>query len=156
MALEFEVSGASQLHVLAARIRAVGNQGLGRQFGEALKATAEPVQTAVREESDRVLPGSGGYRALFSESLRFRTQLRTGARTASLRLVTYADGKAERRDIGALNSGILRHPVFGRRRKAWAVTRIRAGFFDRGTADAADEAEKKMLTVIDNFAKRLL
>jgi hypothetical protein len=153
MSIEFEVSGSSQLHVLAARIRAVGDKGLGREFGDALKKTAEPVQAAVREESARVLPGS--YAALFSTSLRFRTQLRTGAREASLRLVTFADGKKERRDIVSINQGALRHPLFGNRRH-WYATRVRSGFFDRGTDQAADEAEKKMLAVLDDFAKRLM
>lgn len=155
MALEFEVSGSSQLHVLAERIRAVGNKGLGQEFARALKDTAEPLQASVREESARVLPASHGYAALFSESLQFRTQLRTGAREASLRLITYADGKSERRDIRTINSGALRHPLFGRR-KHWFTTRVRSGFFDRGTDQAADVAEKKMLAVIDDFAKRLI
>ncbi|MBW8801111.1 MAG: hypothetical protein JF597_48470, partial [Streptomyces sp.] len=95
------------------------------------------------------------YAPLFSASLRFRTALRTGSRTASLRLVTFADGKRERRDIRAINAGALRHPLFGHR-KHWYTTRVRAGFFERATAEAADRAEAAMITVLDDFAKRLI
>lgn len=153
MSIEFEVSGSARLHVLAAQIRAAGQKGLGQEMAKALNTAATPLQASVREESARTLPR--GYAPVFSESLRFRTALRTAARTASLRLTTYADGKRQRRDIRAINQGLVRHPLFGRRTR-WYVTRVQPGFFDRGTRDAADQAEKKMLTVLDDFAERLL
>ena len=156
MGLEFEVSGSARLHEVAARIRAVGDKGLGREMASALRTVAAPVQEAVRDESDRVMPQRGGYRALLAESLRFRTRLTSGPRNARLRLVLFADGKAERRDVVRLNRGELRHPIFGKRWRPWAATSIRSGFFDRGTDGAADQAEHQMVKVLDDFAKRLI
>jgi hypothetical protein len=70
-----------------------------------------------------------------------------------VRLTTYAKGKKERRDLPSMNAGRLRHPVFGRRSAKGKRTRghHRAGFYDRGTAKAADEAEKQLLVVLDDF-----
>jgi hypothetical protein len=57
----------------------------------------------------------------------------------------------------------LRHPVFGRSRTTrrgrrpnpWSVTSIKAGFHDRGVENAADEAEKRLAQVRDDFSARL-
>lgn len=161
------IAGAAQLRRVAAAIRAEGDKGLGKQMGEALRRAARPVQASVRTEYAK-LPVKGGYAAEFSKSLRFRTALKAGARVAAFRLLTFADGTSERRDIQALEGGKLRHPVYGRSRKLrrgkragtivanpWAVTTVRGGFHRRGTDDAADAAEREMTKVLDEFASRL-
>ncbi len=123
------------------------------------------MQAAVGDEFGKVLPSRGGYQDEASRSVRFRTAVRTAGRTAAFRITTFADGKSERRDIRALDAGRLRHPVYGRSRtipgrgrvpNPWAVTRIEAGFFRRGTDRAAADAERQMITVLDDFASRLL
>jgi hypothetical protein len=101
------------------------------------------------------MPKRGGYAGEMSRSLRFKTQKRTGGNSASYTLLTYADGKAERRDIRALEAGNLRHPIFGNR-NAWALTKIRPGFHKRGTDNALDEATKQMGEVVRNFSARLI
>lgn len=165
MALQVRLDGAAQLRQVAAQIRATGDKGLGREMSAALRKATRPVQAAVRREAEAVMPTGGGYRNVVTRSLKFRLSVRTSARRASLTLRTFAAGKGERRDIRALNAGRLRHPVFGRSRTVrgrgrvpnpWAVTRIRSGFHDRGTAAAADEAVREIRTVLDDFASRLL
>lgn len=155
MSLDVQILGGGQLRELADRINASSQRGLGREMASGLRKASQPVQRSIAEEYEG-LPSSGGYKALFSRSLRFRTQLRTGARQASFRLTTFADGTRQRRDIDALEGGELRHPVHGRRARRWTVTRVRGGFHRRGTDDAADQAEKEMSIVLRDFAAKLI
>lgn len=163
MGLDVSISGSAELKRLAAQIYARGNDGMTRQMAAGLKKASDPVQRSIRSEYTK-LPNRGGYSALFSKSLRFRTNLRSGGRQASFRLLTFADGTHERRDIKALEGGTLRHPVFGRSRRGragrlpnpWAVTRVGGGYHRRGTENAAEDAEREMAKVLDEFASRLI
>lgn len=166
--LEVTISGSAQLRAIADQIRATGDRGLGREMATALQRAAEPVKNATREEYASGLPSEGGYAATFTKSMRWRTTTRAQARTASFRLLLFSDGSHERRDIGALEGGRLRHPVYGRSRRIkrgpragtaqgnpWAVTTIKGGYFRRGTNRAADDAEREMGKVLDDFTQRL-
>jgi hypothetical protein len=168
MSLDVRIDGGAELKKLAAQIKASGDKGLGREMAAGLRKVARPVQASIREEYAG-LPASGGYQALFSKSLRFRTESRAASRTASFRLTTFADGTAQRRDIDALEGGRLRHPVYGRSRRLkvgpyagnslanpWAVTRVKGDFHKRGTDKAADSAEKEMLVVLREFSAKLI
>ncbi|MEU7904108.1 hypothetical protein [Actinoplanes sp. NPDC049118] len=169
MSLTASITGRAELRRLAAQIKAVGDKGMAREMSAALRKAGKPVAESVRREAIAAMPARGGYRAEITRSLKFRVAQRTGARTASLTLTTYADGTKERRDIRALDDGRLRHPVYGRSRRIkrgpragtaqpnpWSMTRIRAGFHRRGTDGAADEAAREIGKVLDDFASRLL
>lgn len=153
MAVDVRVSGAAQIHALAQRFKAAGQEGLGREMARALTKAVEPLNKAIDEEARKVAPS--GYVEVLTRSLKHRRSVRASRDQASVRLTTAAKGKAEYRDLPALNAGRLRHPVFGRRRKPWTVTAIPAGFYDRGTKSAADLAEKQLLVVLDGFTQRL-
>lgn len=168
MALDVRVAGSARLHEVAKAIRATGDKGMAREMGRALTRTTLPVQRAIAAEADRTMPESGGYRQVLSKSLRHKTSQRTVGRNATVRLITYADGTGERRDVESLEDGDLRHPVFRRSRRIrrglragtvqanpWAVTKIRAGFHERGTRGAADRAAAELGKVLDDFADRL-
>lgn len=154
MSLDVQILGGAELRALARQISAAGDKGLGAEMGRALKRASTPVQRSIREEYGD-LPHRGGYAPLFSKSLRFRTSLRAGGRSASFRLTTFADGARERRDIRSLEGGALRHPVYGRRRN-WKTTRVRGGYHQRGTDHAADEVQEQMSTVLREFAAKLI
>ncbi len=168
MTLEVSIVGAATLKKVAAQMQAEGRKDLSREMGKALNQATQVVRVAIAEEADEVMPSEGGYRSLFSRSLRHRVSRRNGGQSAQLILATYADGTSERRDIKALNRGVLRHPVYGRSRRVksgvragtiipnpWAVTTIRAGFHTRGTAKAMDLAQAELTDVIENYAGRL-
>jgi len=162
--LDARILGADQLKRLAAHVRATDAKGLGKEMGAGLRRAAKPIQRSIRQEYTK-LPARGGYVAAWSKSLRFRTNLRTAGRQASFRVLTFADGTHERRDIDAVEAGRLRHPVYGRTRAGrsgrrtsnpWAVTRIAGGYHKRGTDDAADQAEAEMVKVIADLSQRII
>lgn len=163
-----ELRGADQFQALARQLRAAGAKGLGREMAAGLRKATAPITRAVDAEAGQVMPNRGGYRRALTGSLRHRTEVRTTAVRASVKVRTYADGTGSRRDVPALNKGQLRHPVYGRSRKLrrgpkagsiranpWAVTRIRAGFWDRPTARAMPAAQAEMAKVLDDVAARL-
>lgn len=159
--LDATVTGQAQLRKLSAHIRATGDKGLGRELARALDKAIEPVKKAIEASARATMPS--GYAPILTRSLKHRRTVRAAARQASVRLATHADGGKERRDLPALEAGHLRHPVFGRTRRTrkgskpnpWSVTRIRPGFYERGTAAAGDLAEKAALEVLDDFTERL-
>jgi hypothetical protein len=165
MSLEVTVHGAATFRKVAAQMRAVGQGDLAKGMNRALSKATNPLRDSIRESAAQTMPHSGGYAAVLEKSLRFRINQHGGGNTASVTLTTYADGTSERRDVVALESGRLRHPVFGRSgpgRKgervahAWSVTSIRSGFHRRGTDGAMDNATKAMAEVIEDYARRLI
>jgi len=151
--LEVSIQGAATFQRVAAQMRAEGRKDLSRQMGVALSRAVEPIKVSIAREADRVMPS--GYRDLLTGSLRHRLSRRNGGQQARVILATYADGKKERRDVGSLNKGALRHPLWGRK-KVWYVTAITPGFHDRGVEDAAEEASEALAAVVDDFAARLI
>ncbi len=108
---------------LAAAMRAGGKQIPGllrRGFQDAL----EPLDDQVKVQARAKFPS--GYAPEFIASAKTRISLkgRGAAVTAEARI--FATGRQDRRDVIALNNGVLRHPVHGyRRRRHWTATRPR-------------------------------
>lgn len=155
MGLDLRITGSDKLAFLGRQLRAEGSKGLGKEMGRALRGTMGPLRAEIRAEASDVMPESGGYRGVFVPSLRYRTQISTSSTRARVTHKTHADGKGERRDVGSLNRGVLRHPVFGRRRRAWATTTIRAGFWSRPTDRLMPQISARMGQVLDDFIARL-
>jgi hypothetical protein len=169
VSLEVRIEGADLFRQVAQQMRAESAKGMARQMATALSKVAEPVKVEITRETLAAMPSEGGYRGLMSASLEHRMSRRMGGRHAQLIIATYAEGTKERRDIKALNRGILRHPVYGRSRKIkvgvragtiipnpWAVTSVNGGFHERGTARAMARARVELAVVLDDFAGRLV
>jgi hypothetical protein len=159
--MDFKVSGATQLHELAKTLRGMENKGLGREMGRALTKAVEPLGKAVTESMGAASPS--GYKGPLTSSLRHRRNLRSTRTEASVRVTTTAKGEREARDIVRFNAGELRHPVFGRARRTkrglkknpWSATRVPAKSYERGTEGTADEAEKQLWAVLDEFSQKI-
>lgn len=162
------MEGADLFRQVATRIREEGRKDHSREMGRALARVAEPVKAEITRETLEAMPSSGGYRSLMAGSLRHRISRRLGGKQAQLIVATYADGASQRREIRALNRGILRHPVYGRSRKIkvgtkagtiianpWAVTRVNGGFHERGTASAGKRARAELGKVLQDIAGRM-
>jgi hypothetical protein len=146
------IAGIDNLRKLSAHIRAEGAKGLGKELAKALEKALDPLEKEIAAEAERSMPS--GYGPTLARSIRHRRTRRASAREASVRLATHAVGKRERRDLPALNIGVLRHPVFGRR-KTWVAQQIRPAFYTRALDNAADLAERQVLVVLADLADRL-
>ena len=149
------ITGVNRLGQVARAARLAGGT-LPKDLKRGLAKVGPPAKRAVTESAEATMPSSGGYAALLSRSLRIRTKVDTGLTTAGITITTYADGKGRRRDVPALNRGVLRHPVYGHRRRKWVAQRIRPGFWTDAAKRIESDAEKRVSDVLDETAKKLL
>jgi hypothetical protein len=166
--LEVRIQGTDALKKLAAHMKTEAGKDKSRAMARALTKAIDPVKASIATEAEKTMPKEGGYATLLTASLRHRMSRRSAGKVAQILLTTYADGTNERRDLPRLNKGELRHPVWGRSRKLkrgkkagtiirnpWAVTKIRPGFYKRGTDGAIERAQDALIVVIEDFAKNL-
>ncbi|HWD08077.1 MAG TPA: hypothetical protein VHA57_03175 [Actinomycetota bacterium] len=147
MGFQVTVTGAADLTAVRRQLRAAGDRRLSQQMARGLQRAAKPLKPAVQASAARLLPS--GYGPLMSKSVRVRTQARERRGSASVHIRVLGQGKVENRDVAAVNRGTLRHPVFGRRRKAWIAQRIRRGFVDRPADRLGPDMAREMQQVVD-------
>jgi hypothetical protein len=103
-------SGSAQLAALAVRLKAQGDKTIRPRLLQGLKAGAKPCIVAVKASGLDKLPHKGGLNKTVTDPP-ITVSVRTGARTAGVRLVTKAHGAEP------TNDGWVRHPVFARKTK---------------------------------------
>ncbi|HEU4422066.1 MAG TPA: hypothetical protein VFR67_05940 [Pilimelia sp.] len=148
------LSGINQLADVARAARLAGGD-VPKKLKRNLARVGPPAKKAITESAEETLPHSGGYAALVSRSLRVRTKVDTGFTSAGITIVTYADGKARRRDVPTLNRGRLRHPVHGHRRRKWVTQKVKPGFWDRAADRINEDATQRVRDVLDETTRQL-
>lgn len=147
------MTGPANLYSVRQALKQVGATGLGRQMDAGFKAAVKPLGPEIVAEVPKAMPS--GYAPVLSRSLTFRLASRTARQSTELRYRVYGDGQTERRDVPALNKGLLRHPVYGRRRKAWVAQKVRPGFVDVPFKRLEPKVRKEMLAVLDSVTAQL-
>lgn len=163
-----DIRGIDKLRRVARNLRTAGDKTLQAELYAGLNRAVKPLSESVIKDLELYLPR--GYAPLVAGSTRIRT---TGARGRSVRVrvLATARGHAEKRDLAALNAGVLRHPVFGRHRfvkatrkskyrdirkaNPWAVTAVRPGFFDDPARRLAADVFRECEGVIDLIAEKI-
>lgn len=153
MGFSAQISGGADLTAVRRQLRLIGDKGLGRQLSQGLQRAAKPLAPAIRESATDLLPS--GYGPLLSKSMRFRTTVRERRGAARLTYRIFGVGKRENRDVPRINQGVLRHPVFGRRKKPWVNQRVRRGFVDRPVDRLAVDIRREMQAVVDQIADQI-
>ncbi len=124
------MSSVEMRHV-AHKLRKAAARDLTREVRSAKVKAVRPLQPEIKAEAVRTLPS--GYGPLMAKDVRVTTQ----TRGITLRVRVFARGKADLRDVRAINAGTLRHPFFGSRRR-WYAQRVQPGFVDRPVDQLAD------------------
>lgn len=124
MAADFEVHGVEQFYALSKALKHAGHAQLRKDMNKGLGAVVKPLQKKTRSAARAQLPSGGGLAAQVAKEPQ-RVQVRTGSRTAGVRLVVLR----KRGAAWATNRGRLRHPVFGNR-DVWVTQPVPAGWFD--------------------------
>ncbi|MGC5330996.1 hypothetical protein [Micromonospora sp. DT62] len=153
MGFSVQVSGGAELYRLRGQLKQLGDTGLGKHMDRAFKAAVKPLGPAIREEAGQALPS--GYAPVLSKSLRFRLASKTKRQSTEVSYRVFGDGKRERRDVPSLNRGKLRHPVYGKRRKAWVEQKVRPGFVDRPADRLMPDISREMRSVIKYVSNEL-
>lgn len=149
MAFTLRVDGHRNLGSVRQALRDVGDRDLSRMMSRGFQRAAKPLKPAIQASALRVLPKAGGYAELMAQSVRVRTAVRERSGFATVTITVYGDGKAEKRDVPRINKGTLRHPVYGRRRKAWVDQKVRRGFVDRPVDGLSPDIAREMRAIVD-------
>lgn len=138
---DVEIVGAQDFAVAALKLQAMGKEGGGlrRELNRNLLKAAEPMTKAVLEHLDQYLPS--GYAPILAAGLTVRPSISARGSAAGLRLVGKAKGVKRGRQIGVINLGILRHPVFGNA-DVWVNQRVRPGFWSTPLANSSEEPKR--------------
>lgn len=141
-------NGSRDLALLAARLKVTGNRTLRLQMTRGLRAAAKPLIEDVKTAAREKLPRSGGLNEQVAGQ-KVSVSVRTGARTAGVRLLTSAP------DTAQTDAGFVRHPTFGRRGKGqWRRQEIPAakGWWSDTLANDAPKVTAEMLAVMEAVA----
>jgi hypothetical protein len=131
--------GGAELRYVAGKLRKAAARDLIRELRRGQRAAFAPLEKEIKVEAGATLPKRGGYAAVMARTVKVSVSVRTKADPAVVARV-YARGRAEHRDVVAVNKGILRHKLFGRAtyrsrsgeiKSGWSTTHVRSGFVDR-------------------------
>lgn len=165
-----------QLEKLAARAEKLGGRGAKNKLVGAIKREIRPVVTATKKRlaSDEAWPSGGGLQKTAAQKLRLNSKVRAQAtrrEAAGVKVIAsmerpYSAARRKRLkgsdtkpkglfiDLPALNSGRLRHPLFGLRSK-WYEQRVTPGMWRRAVAPNADQLTETVREVVKDFAAEL-
>jgi hypothetical protein len=141
-------TGTEQLKRLAIVLRATGRNDLRKELLRGLRNGAKPMVTVARGAALSALPKRGGLAAdIAYANWAVRTSLSGNPR------VRLTGGWAGH-DMAVLDSGLLRHPVYGNRHR-WVSQAIPPHWFTDAMNQLAPEFRDELLKVIDDIARRM-
>lgn len=136
---------ASEYMALAAKLK-VAPKKLKRDFSKRLNAAARPAMREVVEEGAEQMPHRGGLSALVA-SQGTVTLSRAGWGISAIL-------SNKRTQLGRLNAGKLRHPLFGNT-KHWYGQTVPEGAFTDAFTKREDEIQREVAKVYDDVSKTL-
>jgi hypothetical protein len=147
--------GSEDLLKLSKKLKAAGQKELRKEFHKAMRDAAKPVIPKIRKAARDDLPSAGGLNQRIARKP-LRSQVRTGAKTAGVRI---AGSKVDPR----INQGRVWHPIFGRKGKPKnggrnsVVQRIPSadGYFDDTIREEASEIRAALRSALDDWTQRV-
>lgn len=144
-----KITGAQQLARLARDLKIAGRNDLRREMLRGLRQAARPAAAAIRESAREKLPKRGGLADLIAEQTHITVRSRTSANRAGVFVIT-----TDPHDIGRMNRGILRHPVFGNR-DVWVGQAITPGWWTDPLLALEPNVQREMAKVLNDVARKL-
>lgn len=146
------IEGGDQLRALAKELRAQGEQGKGlrKELLRGIRETTKgPVTDELKAAALRLLPQRKGLAALAAKNLKVAARSRLTGQSAGVTVLA----EIKDMDIAKLETGKLRHPVYGRDR--WVNQKIPAGIFGAAVMQTRDGVAKRILAVLDDTAAKI-
>lgn len=141
----FEVTPDPDVERIVYLLEKVGRHDLRDRLSMALREVADASVDTFKKSAEDVLPKKGGLGRHVAES-------RFTAHTEGLRAVVDVEGDY---DLGALNRGRARHPVFGHR-KTWVNQRVRPGWFTEPSKALRPTARKRLEMALESIQAEFL
>jgi hypothetical protein len=148
---DVRIEGGDALAAVARRLRSA-DKSLKREFTKSLRAEALPLAREAHAALVRQAPNRGGLARQVAQD-RPTVSVRTGA-SAAVRIQAGRRGGASR----MLNTGAVRHPVFGRP-DSWVTQQVPAAegewtdVLEQGEQDVQQALLRAMETVLERVAR---
>ncbi|MEU2315666.1 hypothetical protein [Streptomyces albidoflavus] len=167
--MRVQILGTGQLLELQRRLRAAGNENIRASMQRRVRRAAEPLRDALQDsirQTDLTSAGRGsGRRGGPSPTTRPLRATIAGAIRISVRNTgagagarVWVDKDALPRDLrgmpAAINTGRVRHPVFGNRRR-WAQQNASPLWWDRTVRAHTPRMTREVERVVDDVRRRL-
>lgn len=157
MPSEFELRGAVQLARVAKALEAEADaaKGFRKELQSGLVRSTKPARKELKAAIPDALPKRGGLAAKVAGDSNFALAT---SRSKGAAVGVRIQGKRRGLKGGSLrrfNSGVVRHPVFGR--DAWVsqTAGVKKGFLDRAFARQEPEIKRAVLGAIESTKNRI-
>jgi hypothetical protein len=140
-----------QLERISRELREQANRGLAKELNAGLRAATQPMMTAARTRMLAVLPKRGGLNRR-AAAARMTVTSRRGAAEPGV-TIEVRSGR-QRIDVGRLDAGSVRHPVFGHR-STWVGQRVVAHTITGSFEDHAEAARREVSAALDRVAAQI-
>jgi hypothetical protein len=141
-----------ELAALQRALKEAEARDLTRELYAGLQRATRPMQAAARESFRRHLPQRGGLNRR-AAAARFSTK-RGRSQTGDPRIKIVARSGRQPVDLYRIDSGLIRHLVFGRP-DSWVLQRITAGTFTRAMLQTSPQARREIEEALDDVAAKL-
>lgn len=144
------VRGQLELRRVARLLRDAPTE-LRREMSRNIRKPVKPFVEKVRTEVYGSVPAR--YAGVLAPAV--KGTLSTGLTGSGLgyTVTLYAKGKAEDRDLAAVNAGTLRHKTWGR--EPWHAQRVRGGFADRAVDELGRLVANEIEKAVDTMAAKI-
>jgi len=124
---ELEIRGAGELRRAARQLR-IEDKALRAGAAKVLQRGVRGLRTTIPAASRQRMPS--GYGPTLADDINVSTSVKLAGREPVIAVKVWAPGKAApgNRDVEKIDAGILRHPLFGFRKKDWYDQKVRTGF----------------------------
>jgi hypothetical protein len=145
--MEVKVTGADQLHKVYKDIREVGDKELRLALTRAIREATAPTKALIKEQQLAVLPKRGGLNVAVARN-RISNRVRMSMKDPGVQITITADY-----DVGAINRGKVRHPVFARKgkKRTWVTQEVTPG----SITGAIDETKVMVQEQIQRELKKI-
>lgn len=143
------IKGANDFLALSKRLKAAGEKDLRNELNKVMRDAAKPLIPKVKAAGGDRFPQSGGLAARMAKKP-YRAQVRTGAKTAGVRIVgTKVDPRMDA-------TGRIYHPVFGRKPGVVQPAPEVKGYFSDTLAESGPEVRDMLVKALAGFTERIV
>ena len=151
--VEVRVTGAEQLRALARDLKEAGGpaRGLRRELLAAMRLAGKPLVEATKVSARDHLPKHGGLNVWVADGAKIAVRNRVAAtNTVGMRIVATKGNH----DLEDMDSGSIRHPVYGNRTK-WVAQNVYQGWFTKPLNAALPMVQAEVLMAMNIIGRRI-
>jgi hypothetical protein len=167
--MSVHVVGADRFHMVARKLRgAADRKDLVREMRKGILDAMPVIKDAIKGRAHEFLPDH--YAAELVPSLRMTTATTTTGDQVTVRMTVTAKGHGGHpRQIGGLEAGVVRHPVFGRTRalrrhaihkatsqpNPWVSQRVKPRFVTEPATDKRPAVRQEIEAAVDRVLDKI-